>query len=119
MSTVTLKTQHRPYPEYIDSGIEWLGRIPKGWGVEKLKYIAPQRSKKVLKVPEDAEYIGLENIEGGTGKIINVTTDQDIESAANIFRTGDVLFGKLRPYLSKVAFARSSGYCTGELLVLV
>jgi len=30
----------KPYPKYKDSGIEWLGKIPEGWGVERLKWIA-------------------------------------------------------------------------------
>jgi len=30
----------KPYPKYKDSGIEWLGKIPVGWGVKKLKYVA-------------------------------------------------------------------------------
>ncbi len=29
-----------PYPAYKDSGIEWLGEIPAGWGVKKLKYVS-------------------------------------------------------------------------------
>ncbi|WP_103135091.1 restriction endonuclease subunit S [Mesotoga sp. B105.6.4] len=28
------------YPRYKDSGVEWIGEIPEGWGVEKLKYLA-------------------------------------------------------------------------------
>lgn len=28
------------YQEYQDSGVEWIGEIPKGWKVEKLKYLA-------------------------------------------------------------------------------
>ncbi|MBD2544746.1 restriction endonuclease subunit S [Planktothricoides raciborskii] len=27
------------YPEYKDSGVEWLGEIPKHWEVKKLKYV--------------------------------------------------------------------------------
>ena len=30
----------RPYPEYKDSGVEWLGEIPAGWGVKRLKMLA-------------------------------------------------------------------------------
>jgi restriction endonuclease S subunit len=37
---------------------------------------------------------------------------------SNIFEPGDVLFGKLRPYLAKVLWVDFSGFCTGELLVL-
>jgi type I restriction enzyme S subunit len=31
--------KHQAYPEYKDSGVEWLGEIPKDWFVKKLKYI--------------------------------------------------------------------------------
>jgi len=27
------------YEKYKDSGVEWIGEIPEGWGVKKLKYI--------------------------------------------------------------------------------
>jgi len=26
----------KPYPKYKDSGIEWIGKVPEGWGVKKL-----------------------------------------------------------------------------------
>ena len=28
----------KPYPEYKDSGIEWIGKIPKHWNIKKLKH---------------------------------------------------------------------------------
>lgn len=31
--------RYKPYSEYKDSGIEWLGKIPKCWTIKKLKYI--------------------------------------------------------------------------------
>jgi len=30
---------YKPYPEYRDSGVEWLGEIPAHWGVKRLKYL--------------------------------------------------------------------------------
>ena len=36
MTTESMK----PYPAYKDSGIEWIGEIPEGWEVSKIKYIA-------------------------------------------------------------------------------
>ena len=30
----------RPYPEYKESGVEWIGEIPRYWEVKRLKYIA-------------------------------------------------------------------------------
>ena len=29
----------KPYPEYKDSGVEWIGEIPKNWEIRKLKFI--------------------------------------------------------------------------------
>ncbi len=34
------KTQYKPYPQYKPSGIEWIGEIPKGWEVRRLKIIS-------------------------------------------------------------------------------
>jgi len=31
--------QLKPYPKYKDSGIQWIGKIPEGWEVRKLKYL--------------------------------------------------------------------------------
>lgn len=30
----------KPYPKYKDSGVEWIGEVPEGWDVKKLKYLA-------------------------------------------------------------------------------
>ncbi|MEW6753370.1 MAG: restriction endonuclease subunit S, partial [Candidatus Latescibacterota bacterium] len=39
----------RPYPAYRDSRIEWLGRVPEHWGVQRLKYLAAVRPSNVDK----------------------------------------------------------------------
>jgi type I restriction enzyme S subunit len=83
-----------------------------------LKYLAALRGEKVDGVPADGEYIGLEQIESGTGRLSEVELQQQPEGSANIFQTGDVLFGKLRPYLAKGWTADRAGYCTTEALVL-
>lgn len=31
--------QFKPYPEYMDSGVEWLGRIPVNWNLRRLKHV--------------------------------------------------------------------------------
>lgn len=41
-----------------------------------------------------------------------------MRSVASAFQVGDVLYGRLRPYLNKVWFAECAGACSGELLVL-
>lgn len=62
--------------------------------------------------------IELEHIESKTGRILGATTSDCQTSLKAIFASGDVLFGKLRPYLQKCWFADSAGYCSTEIWVL-
>lgn len=36
---MTITEKFKPYPKYKDSGVEWLGEIPEGWDVKKLKFV--------------------------------------------------------------------------------
>lgn len=68
-------------------------------------------------------YIGLENIESLTGDVIGFSPKKgmEIKSRSKIFSSGDVLYGRLRPYLNKVFIARDNfdiGICSGEFFVL-
>ncbi|TGN14004.1 restriction endonuclease subunit S [Leptospira ilyithenensis] len=52
----------KPYPKYRDSGVEWLGQIPEGWEVKKLKYLASCFPSNVdKKSKEDEEQVKLCN----------------------------------------------------------
>ena len=86
---------------------------------EKLKYIAPERKIKLDTAPVNLRYIGLENIESLTGRIVDSKEKSEPESSVNIFYKDDVLFGKLRPYLAKVLATDFDGVCSGEFLTLV
>ena len=86
---------------------------------EKLKYVAPERKIKLDKAPINLRYLGLENIESSTGKIVDSSEKSEPESSVNMFKKGDVLFGKLRPYLSKVYSTEFDGVCSGEFLTLM
>ena len=65
-------------------------------------------------------YIGLESIEGHTGKLLayEPTFGSEIKSTKNIFHPGEILYGKLRPYLNKVHLAASEGICSTDIYVL-
>ncbi len=99
-----------------DSEIEWLGEIPRHWEIKKLKYLCSLIGEKVKEKPEYV--IALENIESWTGKVTGQGDIENMEGDVNLFKSGDVLFNKLRPYLAKVVLAKQSGGCAGELLVL-
>lgn len=107
-----------PDVEMVDSGVEWIGKVPKGWRLEKLKYLAKLRVDKVQGQTDKKRYIALENIESFTGRLLESKIELEPESQVNQFYAGDVLFNKLRPYLAKAFVAEYEGISTGELLVL-
>lgn len=69
---------------------------------------------------EKFNYIGLEHIQSGTGELLDwaPTKGAALKSSKNIFKKGDVLYGKLRPYLNKVYLAEFEGICSTDILVL-
>ncbi len=113
MSTANPLGKYQPYPEYKDSGVEWLGKFPVGWEVKRLKYLAPLVTNKAS---SRTNPIGLENIESWTGRFIS--TDSEFQGDGTGFISGDILFGKLRPYLAKALLAEFSGEAVGDFHVL-
>ncbi len=106
------------YDEYVDSGVEWLGEIPKQWDVLSLKYAAQIVQDKLDEKPEALPYLGLEHIESETGRLVKEEPSEDVSSTVRHFKEGDVLFSKLRPYLAKVYLAETEGVGTTELIAL-
>lgn len=96
-----------------DSGVDWIEQVPKHWEVTRLKNkFVLQNNKSNIK---SGNYIGLENIESWTGRLID--SDIEVEGTSNEYRNNNVLFCKLRPYLAKVYLAETNGICSTELLV--
>ncbi len=94
-------------------------RQPLHWGLKRLKHCVSLINQKVDGEATTLPYTGLEYIESWSGK--RLTTPglmEESEGQSCLFQNGDVLFGKLRPYLAKVWRADAPGVCTGELLVL-
>ena len=100
------------------SAIEWLGEIPEHWEVKKLKY-SVRINQHIAFDKQESQHtkIALENIEGKTGRILELNKNS-FEGIGTIFKKGDILFGKLRPYLAKVVAPNFEGSCVNELLVL-
>lgn len=111
-------TKWKRYSAYKDSGVEWLGEIPTHWEVNRLKYAAPVSTTKLSDKPDELPYLGLEHIESKTGRILLDVVIENVESTVALFEQGNVLFGKLRPYLAKVVYTTFRGVCTTELLAL-
>lgn len=71
-------------------------------------------------IPESAWILDLEDIEKDTGRVIKKLSKSERNSAStkHLFKEGQVLYSKLRPYLNKVVLADDNGYCTSEILPL-
>ena len=100
------------------SGVEWLGEIPEHWERRRLKFLVRNVNEQTAIRQPDEVYIALEHVEGWTGRITLPSESIAFDSQVKRFRTGDVLFGKLRPYLAKVTRPDVPGVCVGEFLVL-
>ncbi len=93
------------------TNIPWLPQIPEHWEVKRSKYILLLQSvstKRTIK-------IGLENIESFSGKYIKTDTIYDGDGVD--FNVGDIVYGKLRPYLCKVWLADFDGNAVGDFFV--
>lgn len=98
-----------------DSGVDWIGNIPAHWKIKRLKYILALKSIKMSSKESALQYLGMESIESQTGNLLDITVEA--EGLANYFEAGDILFGKLRPYLQKVHLAKINGICSTEFLI--
>lgn len=101
------------YPEYKDSGVEWLGEVPAHWGVTPLKRLVKHITDKAC--ASDFQVV-LEHISGWTGRLTE--TDSEFSGDGIAFLPNDILFGKLRPYLAKAWCADRAGQAVGDFFVL-
>ncbi len=93
-------------------------RVPEHWVVKPLGEAALLAKDKVdPSSVSHARYIGLEHIEAQTMRLLGYGSASDVKSTKTRFRAGDVLYGKLRPYLNKVAQPPFDGICSTDLLV--
>ncbi|MBM9538745.1 restriction endonuclease subunit S [Desulfobulbus alkaliphilus] len=104
--------------KFKPSGVKWIGDIPEHWEVRRLKFLCHNLNEQTSEKKPGEAYIALEHIESWTGRISLPDGEIIFDSQVKRFRPGDVLFGKLRPYLAKITRPQFSGVCVGEFLVL-
>lgn len=83
-----------------------------------LKKVVKFKSEVISSDSDGLKYIGLENIESGTGIYLPSENEKESFGTALRFKKGNVLFPKLRPYLNKVHIAEFDGVCSTEFYVL-
>ena len=82
--------------------------------------LASRRSEKYdPRSGEQMPCVELEHIEQETGRIIGSIPSTQQNSIKGVCKSGDTLFGKLRPYLRKYAFVKKDMVCSSEIWSLV
>ncbi|QXP63236.1 restriction endonuclease subunit S [Polaribacter sp. HaHaR_3_91] len=97
---------------------EWrVGKELEEWKEITVGEFMIEVKNKMNPMESDAtNYIGLEHLlkDGG---VINKSTSEDLKSSKTVFKKGDVLYGKLRPYLNKHDVVTFDGVCSTDILV--
>jgi type I restriction enzyme S subunit len=80
--------------------------------------VKPSRPRVKPSDYPDLPFIGMEHIEAHTMKLLGTVPAGTMKSSAVYFKPGDVLYGRLRPYLNKVYRPNFEGLCSAEFIVL-
>ncbi|HEL2299438.1 TPA: restriction endonuclease subunit S [Streptococcus suis] len=99
-----------------DSGNPWVREIPSDWFEKKLRYLVKLRGEKSV-TTDYKKYVGLENIMSQTGQYVQTGIEVDLTENLT-FEVGDILFGKLIPYLMKYWRAEFSGTASSEFVII-
>jgi type I restriction enzyme S subunit len=93
--------------------------VPENWKTVSLGTLAQLRKESIH--PGEAlhlPYVGLEHINSGDTSLSRWGEASSVKSGKSHFYSGDVLYGKLRPYLDKAVLAKREGICSTDILVL-
>lgn len=94
--------------------------LPSEWRMVRLGACLTRRTETVMPATltvDRVNVVGLEDIEdaGRGGISILRKRPSEIESLKTIFHKGDILYGRLRPYLNKVGITSDGGLCSTEI----
>lgn len=110
--------------ELKDSGVNWIGEIPRHWVVKPLKYVV---SCNTNSLPENTDpdyeldYVEISDVDS-QGNIVNQTKYTFKESPSRcrrVLRKGDVFISTVRTYLKSIGYVKndvsdlicSTGFC--------
>ena len=92
--------------------------LPASWDLRPLgEVVKPTRPRIKPSEKPDLPFIGMENIEAHTMKLLGTVPAGTMKSSAVHFQPDDVLYGRLRPYLNKVYRPDFEGLCSAEFIV--
>ena len=97
-----------PYPDYRDSGVEWLGEIPTHWEVRRLKYLATANDEALPETTDpsmEITYVDIGNVDSiqGITDVEELVFENAPSRARRIVRQGDLIISTVRTYLRAIA----------------
>ncbi|EJB5269842.1 restriction endonuclease subunit S [Vibrio vulnificus] len=110
-------SKYQAYPEYKDSGVEWLGNIPSHWQVTPIKYLATLNPRKSAidssLLNKECNFLPMEKL-----KLNSIVLDEkrlvsDVYDGYTYFEDGDVLMAKVTPCFENKNIAVASGLVNG------
>lgn len=90
--------------------------VPENWVWCRLGAICCVTKGKTNDFKDDIKYIGLEHLETDNG-IVGFDNAENLRSTKSTFKAGNILYGRLRPYLNKHDIANFDGVCSTDILV--
>lgn len=102
----------------VNNNVEEIGLIPEHWLLRKFKRVAKVQANLVSpKRYSDLPQVAPENIEKGTGKLLEYTTvsESGVISDNHLFHAGQIIYSKIRPSLNKLIIAPFDGLCSADM----
>lgn len=92
--------------------------LPKGWAEATLADVtSPSGEKADPATLGEIPFLGMDHIEAHTANLLGSQPVSELKSAVAVFKKGDLLYGRLRPYLNKVHLAEFDGAASAEFIV--
>ena len=103
-----LSGKYAAYPEYKESGVEWLGDTPKYWKAKPLKFLCTYNDEVLADSVSDdyeIEYVDIGSVSAteGVTKTESMVFGKAPSRARRMVRDGDVIISTVRTYLEAIA----------------
>ena len=103
-----LSGKYAAYPEYKDSGVEWLGDIPTHWSAKPIKFLCTYNDEVINDSTDnnyEIEYVDIGSVSASTGitKTETICFSKAPSRARRIVKDGDVIISTVRTYLEAIA----------------
>lgn len=100
--------KYKAYPEYKDSGVEWLGGVPKHWSAKSLKFLCTFNDQVISESAGhdyEIEYVDIGSVNSSQGitKTETMLLSKAPSRARRLVKDGDVIISTVRTYLEAIS----------------